>query len=130
LLEDSRVARLGLVDDEQRPRVLPVTFALLDERLVSAIDHKRKDVPTERLARVRWLRSRPAAALTVDRYDDDWERLAWVQALGDVEIIDAAAAPDAIAALVERYAPYRTRPPAGPVLAMTPSRLLWWQASA
>jgi PPOX class probable F420-dependent enzyme len=129
LLEHSRVARLGLVDDEQRPRVLPVTFAVMGERLVSAVDHKRKDVPADHLARVRWLRAQPAAALTVDRYDDDWERLAWVQALGDVEVIDAGAAPDAIAALVARYEPYRTRPPAGPVLSLTPSRLLWWRAS-
>ena len=41
MLEDSRVAHLGLVDDDQRPRVLPVTFAVIGERLVSAIDKKR-----------------------------------------------------------------------------------------
>ena len=129
LLEDAPVARLGLLDDEGAPRVLPITFAVAGDRLVSAIDHKRKRVTGEHLARVRWLRARPAAALTVDRYDDDWARLEWLQVLGEVEIVDAAAAPDAIAALVARYEPYRTRPPAGPVLALTPSRLLWWRAS-
>ena len=51
--------------------------------LVSAVDHKRKDVPPERLARVRWLRARPRAALTVDHYEEDWSRLAWVQAIGE-----------------------------------------------
>jgi len=122
------VARLGIADDEGDPRVLPVTYAVLARTLVTAIDHKRKDVPADRLARVRWLRARPRAALTVDRYDDDWSQLQWVQALGPITIIDAADAAEAIAALTERYAAYRTRPPNGPVLALAPDRILWWRA--
>jgi PPOX class probable F420-dependent enzyme len=129
LLERSRVARLGVLDDDGNPRVLPITYAVAGRMLVSAIDHKRKQVHGERLARVRWLRSRPQASVTVDRYDDDWTKLAWIQAIGSIEILDAASAPEAIAALTERYEPYRTQPPAGPVLALTPERLLWWQAS-
>jgi PPOX class probable F420-dependent enzyme len=129
LLEDSRVAHLGLLDDDGRPRVLPVTYALSEGLLVSAVDHKRKRLAGERLARVRWLRARPQAALTIDRYDEDWTALAWVQAIGRMSVIDAARAPAAIAALTERYEPYRTQPPAGPVLALTPERVLWWRAS-
>jgi PPOX class probable F420-dependent enzyme len=129
LLEDSRVAHLGLLDDDGRPRVLPVTYALSEGLLVSAVDHKRKRLAGERLARVRWLRARPQAALTIDRYDENWTALAWVQAIGRMSVIDAARAPAAIAALTERYEPYRTQPPAGPVLALTPERVLWWRAS-
>jgi PPOX class probable F420-dependent enzyme len=129
MLEDARVARLGLLDDRERPRVLPVTFAVCGARLVTAVDHKPKRLRGEDLARVRWLGARPSAALTVDRYDDDWTALAWVQALGDVDVLDVTAAPDAVAALAARYEPYRTRPPAGPVLALSPERLLWWRAS-
>jgi hypothetical protein len=33
-----------------------------------------------------------------------------------------------VEALTERYAPYRVRSPAGPVLALEPDRLLWWHA--
>jgi len=126
LLEEARVGRLGLTDDEQHPRVLPVTFALAGDALVTAVDHKRKDVPAERLARLRWLRARPRAALTVDRYDEDWSQLAWVQALGPVRILDDA--PKAAAALIARYAQYRDHPPAGPVIELTPDRLVWWKA--
>ncbi len=108
--------------------MLPVTYALAAGRLVTAVDHKRKRVGGERLARVRWLRARPQAALTVDHYEDDWGRLAWVQALGTITIVDAASAPDAVAALAERYPPYRTHPPSGLVLALEPDRLLWWRA--
>lgn len=128
LLERSRVARLGLIDDAGAPRVLPVTYAIAGGLLVSAVDHKRKRTPGERLARVRWLRARPRAALTVDHYDDDWSALEWVQALGQVRVLEAAAAPEALVALADRYPQYRERPPAGPVLELEPERLLWWRA--
>jgi PPOX class probable F420-dependent enzyme len=125
LLDQARVGRLGLIDDEHHPRVLPVTFALAGGALVTAVDHKRKDVPPDRLARLRWLRARPRAALTVDHYEDDWSRLAWVQALGAVRILDDA--PNAVAALTARYEQYRDHPPAGPVIELTPDRLVWWR---
>jgi PPOX class probable F420-dependent enzyme len=124
------VARLGLIDDDGAPRVLPVTFALADGALVTAVDHKPKRRPGSELARVKWLRARPRAALTVDRYDDDWSRLAWVQALGSVRVLESTRAPAAIDALVSRYEQYRGRPPAGPVLVLVPDRLLWWRAAS
>jgi PPOX class probable F420-dependent enzyme len=122
------VARLGLLDDEGGPRVLPVTYAIDAGALVTAIDHKPKRVQPERLSRVRWLRASPRAALTVDHYDDDWSQLAWVQALGSMTIIDPADAPEAIAALTDRYPQYRDNAPNGPVLKLTPKRVLWWRA--
>jgi PPOX class probable F420-dependent enzyme len=128
LLADSRVARLGLVDDDGAPRVLPVTYAIDGQSLVTAVDQKPKRRRGEQLARVRWLRARPTAALTVDHYDDDWSALAWVQALGTVRVVDAASAPEAMAALAQRYEPYRSDPPAGPLLVLEPDRLLWWHA--
>ncbi len=129
LLARERVGRLGLIDDDGAPRVLPITYALSAGRFVSAVDDKPKRVAGEQLARVRWLRARPRAALTVDHYDDDWSSLAWVQALGEVHVLDPTSAPRAaLAALTERYEPYRTRPPAGPILILEPARLLFWQA--
>ena len=98
------------------------------ETLVTAVDQKPKRRRGEELARVRWLRARPTAALTVDHYDDDWSELAWVQALGAVRVLEAASSPDAMAALTARYEPYRSDPPAGPLLVLEPERLLWWHA--
>ncbi len=129
LLDESRVAHLAFLDGLDRPRVQPITFAVSDGIVWSAIDAKPKRVPPERLARVRFLRRKPSAALTVDRYDDDWTRLAWVQVLGDVQIVEAGDAPEAIAALAHRYAPYREAPPAGPLLALAPERCLCWRAT-
>src|SRR5947207_10719826 len=103
LIAEARVAHLGFLDADDRPRVLPVTFAVAEGALWSAVDQKPKRVEGRELARIRWLRRNPAAALTVDRYSDDWRRLAWVQALGAVEVLDA---PDsaALEALRGKYA--------------------------
>jgi PPOX class probable F420-dependent enzyme len=127
LLDSAPVAHLGLLDSDDNPRVLPVTFAVCGGELWSAVDHKPKRVPGSELARVRWLRRNPAAALTVDRYSDDWEQLAWVQALGTVALLDdpAAAALDALRA---KYPQYAERAPAGPFLRLTPGRVVWWRA--
>jgi PPOX class probable F420-dependent enzyme len=129
LLRDARVARLGLIDDLGGPRVLPVTFALAGGRAYSAVDDKPKRRPG-RLARVRFLRARPRAALTVDRYRDDWDALAWVQLLGTVTVLeDPGERPDALAALAAKYAPYRERAPGGPLLELTVERALHWRAA-
>jgi PPOX class probable F420-dependent enzyme len=126
LLVEARVARLGLLDDRDHPRVLPVTFVLWEEGLWSAIDRKPK---RREPARLRYLARRPEASLTVDRYEEDWASLAWVQVLGTVEILDAADAAGALAALSDKYPQYRDLPPPGPVLRLAPRRALWWHAS-
>jgi len=128
LIETAPLAHLGLLDDRRLPRVLPVTFATAGGALWSAVDHKPKRVPGRELARVRWLRVNQAAALTIDRYSDDWEELAWVQALGQVEVLEDPV-PAALEALVEKYPPYRERAPAGPFLRLVPERILSWTAT-
>jgi|SRR5919202_6435460 PPOX class probable F420-dependent enzyme len=129
LLAEAPVAHLGLLDDEDNPRVMPVTFALHAGAVWSAVDSKPKRRPGGELARVRFLRRRPQAALTVDRYDADWSKLAWVQLLGRVDVLEASQAGDALEALVAKYASYRGRPPEGPVLRLVPARALHWRAS-
>jgi PPOX class probable F420-dependent enzyme len=127
LLEGARVARLGLVDDDGAPRVLPVTFAVAEGRIWSAIDQKPKRA--EEPARLRFLRRDPRAALTVDRYSDDWEDLAWVQVLGTVRILELSEGETGLAALREKYEPYKEEAPPGPLLALKPERYLWWRAA-
>ena len=126
MLNSERVARLGLLDDDDHPRVLPVTFVVAGEAIYSAIDTKPKR--SNEPARVRYLRRRPEAALTVDHYDDDWTQLAWVQLLGRVEVLDAAEDEPGMEALVAKYEPYRDEPPPGPLLRLVPERALHWRA--
>jgi PPOX class probable F420-dependent enzyme len=127
LIENERVGRLAFLDGDDRPRVLPVTYALALGRVWSAIDEKPKRAPQP--ARLRYLRRRPEAALCVDLYSDDWSRLAWVQLLGRVEVLAAEEAPEAIEALAARYTPYRERRPPGPLLRLDVERTLHWRAA-
>src|SRR3954447_14410109 len=127
LLKSERVGRLGLLDEEGGPRVLPVTFAVADGRIWSAIDQKPKR--TGEPARLRFLRRDPRAALTVDRYSDDWEELAWVQVLGRVRIVELPEGEGGLEALKEKYLQYREEAPPGPLLALKAKRYLWWRAA-
>jgi PPOX class probable F420-dependent enzyme len=129
LLETERVAHLGLLDDDGRPRVLPVTFALVDGAVWTAVDDKPKERPPEKIARVRWLRARPASAITVDHYDDDWTQLAWVQLIGDTTVMDRAGNERVLEALASRYDHYRRHTPPGPLLRLVPGRALYWRAA-
>lgn len=126
LLGQMHVARLGLLDDHDRPRVLPVTFAVADGAVWSAVDRKPKRGEP---ARVRYLRRSPQAALTVDHYDDDWSRLAWVQVLGAIELLAVEDCPAGLEALSARYEQYRYDPPPGPMLRLVPTRALCWRAA-
>ena len=112
LLDDERVGHLGLLDSDGRPRVLPVTYAIHEHAAWTAIDNKPKQ-PGREPARLRWLRARPSAALTVDRYDEDWSQLCWVQLLGTVTILPGPPTGAAAEALSRRYPQYRQDPPPG-----------------
>jgi PPOX class probable F420-dependent enzyme len=126
MLEEGRVARLGLLDDADHPRVLPVTFVLFELSIYSAIDRKPKRTPLP--ARIRYLRRHPEVALTVDHYEDDWDSLAWVQLLGRVELLEPEQDEAGFAALCSKYAQYRDEPPPGPLLRLEPERALCWRA--
>ena len=122
LLDEIPVGHLGLLDEEGNPRVQPITFARVQNVIVSAIDDKPKRGTPARIAR---LEKHPRAALTVDRYDADWTKLAWVQLLGDVTIepVDDVW----LEALAARYPAYRESPPKGPLLKLRPERVLSWR---
>ena len=107
--------------------MLPVTFAVAEGRIWSAIDRKPKTA--EEPARLRFLRRDPRAALTVDRYSDDWEDLAWVQVMGRVEILPMDQGTAGLEALRQKYEPYREESPPGPLLALQPERYLWWRTA-
>jgi PPOX class probable F420-dependent enzyme len=127
LIVVSKVGRLAFADGDDHPRVLPVTYAVAREEIWTAIDRKPKRTPEP--ARVRWLRRRPRAAFCIDVYDDDWSRLAWVQVLGRIEVVELAAGAPGVEALADKYPQYREAPPPGPLLRLAPERALCWRAA-
>lgn len=131
LLREARVARLGTADATGRPLVVPVCYAWDGERLHSAVDAKPKR--TRALRRLRHITENAQVCLTVDRYDEDWTRLAHVIVEGRAEILhEGPAFARAIDLLVAKYAQYRAMGldrAAGTLIRVTPSRILTWRFS-
>jgi PPOX class probable F420-dependent enzyme len=124
LLESERVGHLGLLDEDDLPRVLVVTFVVWEGAVWSAVDRKPKR--TAEPARVARLRRSPWVSFLVDRYDDDWTRLAWVELRGPVSVEPLGPAVEALAA---KYPQYVSEPPQGPLLRLAPERCGCWRAS-
>ena len=98
--------------DGRRPALVPVCFVLLEGALYHAIDDKPKSTRPGELRRVANIRVNPNAALLVDHYDEDWNRLWYVLLAGKARLIDSGVEHRrAIAALRRKYAQYRTTVP-------------------
>ena len=118
-LADARRAILATIDSARRPRLVPICFvavvATSGLRLYSPLDEKpkRSDDPLV-LGRVRDIRAEPEVHLLVDRWSEDWARLAWLRLDGRADIL-LPGGPDArsehataVAALREKYQQYAT----------------------
>lgn len=129
LLASAPVARLATIrTTDGTPRLVPITFALLDDLVVSAVD-ETKPKRHRRLARLRDIEADPRVGLLADHYDDDWSQLWWVRLDATAEIHDGGEpAERALTALAGKYPPYAEQRPAGPVLLLTPTRWTGWSA--
>lgn len=125
--ERGRVARLATADARGVPHVVPVCYAIIGNSLYRSIDEKpkRTDIPLKRL---RNIAENPEVAVTVDRWDEDWSRLAWVMLRGRAEILTGGEEHDkAQQRLRERYAQYRAMDLAPlPVIALRIARASSW----
>jgi PPOX class probable F420-dependent enzyme len=131
MLRTARVGRLATADAAGQPLVVPVCFALVEGRLYSAVDAKPKR--TRELRRLRNVAENPRVSLVVDVWDEDWTKLAWVMVEGTAGVLttDLERAP-ALAALVAKYPQYAVMnlvTTAGPVLAITPTRVVAWRSA-
>jgi PPOX class probable F420-dependent enzyme len=105
-LADRRVGHLATADALAMPHLVPVCFAVGEGALYITIDQKPKGSPRG-LKRLRNIIENPVAAFVADRYDEDWNRLAWVMLRGPAEILDAGAEHDRAQALLRsRYPQY------------------------
>ena len=80
------------------------------------MDHKPKR--HERLQRLRNVAAHPEVTVLVDHYAQDWSQLWWVRLRGTASVLEPGGDGAGLAALVAKYAPYRQRPPAGPMMAI------------
>jgi PPOX class probable F420-dependent enzyme len=119
----ARVARLATVDEHGQPHLVPITFAMRDNVIVTAVDHKPKR--SANLKRLRNIAQNPRVSLLVDHYADDWTQLWWARADGTAHLTDHA--PDAIALLCAKYPQYTHTPPTGPIIHTIVTAWSGWQ---
>ena len=126
-LDVARVGHFATADAAGAPHVVPVCYAIDGAALYITIDEKpkRQDVPLKRL---RNIHSNPAVAITIDRWAEDWSRLAWVMLRGRAEILTDGDEHDHAQALLRaRYPQYRSMDLAPlPVIAVRIARVTSW----
>lgn len=123
----ARVARLATIRPDRRPHVVPITFDLREDTIVTAIDHKPKT--TARLQRIRNIEANSAASVVIDHYDDDWSRLWWVRGDGEARVVvDGPLHDDAMERLAAKYPPYRDTATPGPVIIVVIARWASWSS--
>ena len=108
MLRESRVGRLGTASADGQPLVVPVCYAFYGRIIYSALDAKPKRVAPRSLARVRNIEANPRVSLTIDHYDEEWSRLAYVIVQGRATMLSTG---DELARgveqLREKYPQYR-----------------------
>jgi PPOX class probable F420-dependent enzyme len=111
LIHEARVARLATVDKDRRPHIVPIVFAYADDLLYTPIDAKPKSVDATRLRRVRNIAANPDVQVLIDRYDEDWSRLWYVQIRGRARVLENGPAwKTGRSLLEEKYRQYRSLP--------------------
>ena len=124
-LNEARVGHMATVDEEGKPHLVPLTFAVDGETVYFAVDAKPKR--TTALKRLRNIGANPAVSLLVDHYDDDWSRLWWVRVDGTARV--TADTTPALDLLAHKYEQYRKTRPPGPVVAISIDRMTGWAAA-
>ncbi len=123
-----RVARMATADARGRPFAVPVCFVYLNGRLYTPVDEKPKS--GRRLRRLRNIEANPQVGLVFDRYEDDWERLAWVLIRGTASLVtDEGEKAQAVAALRRKYEQYSSMALEQlPLIRVNPERAASWGA--
>lgn len=123
----ARVARLATATEQARPHLVPVTFAVTGDVVVTAVDHKPKR--TTSLKRLRNITENSRVSLLADHYEDDWSRLWWARADGEASLADAADHPELVAALATKYEQYRQQRPSATLIVVRVHRWTGWAAT-
>ena len=130
LLSSARRGTLATIAPDGAGRLVPVCFVVIDDVLWSPLDEKPKQVSDPRaLARVRDIERDPRVTLLVDRWSEDWSKLAWLRIAGRAELADSE--PSVVAALRAKYPQYDDHDLASrPMIAIAMEAVSGWSASS
>jgi PPOX class probable F420-dependent enzyme len=130
LVHSARVAHLATADEKGRPHVIPICFVIDGQQLYSPIDEKPKKTSPLQLKRIRNIVANPHVAVVVDRYDENWKRLAYVLIVGTAKVLlRGSRHAKAVRLLRKKYPQYkRMRLEERPIIRITPTRWKSWRA--
>jgi PPOX class probable F420-dependent enzyme len=106
-----------------RVHSVPVCFAIVGDEIVSPIDHKPKS--GVKMARVTNIERNNNVTLLLDRWDEDWDRLAWLMIQGTA-VVDLDAPHEDMQAINQRYPQYWSDEHHDALIRIKPQRFVWW----
>ena len=129
-IHSARVAHLATAGANGQPHVIPICFVFDGRNFYSPIDEKPKRIAPQKLKRLENIRENPQVALVVDRYDEDWRKLAYVLVSGKARVLlSGAKHRKAVKLLRRKYLQYRTmRIDRLPMILIRPTRTTSWGA--
>jgi PPOX class probable F420-dependent enzyme len=127
-LRAARIAHFATADGDGQPLVIPICFAFDGKEFFSPIDEKPKQISPHKLKRLRNIAENPKVSLIVDRYDEDWQRLAYLLITGRAKILlRGARHRRAVLLLRKKYSQYeRMAIDERPIIVISPLRMKTW----
>jgi coenzyme F420-0:L-glutamate ligase / coenzyme F420-1:gamma-L-glutamate ligase len=127
-IRSARVAHLATADANGQPHVIPICFVFDRKEVFSPIDEKPKRTTPMKLKRLRNIAENPNVSLVIDRYDEDWRRLAYVLITGKAKVLFRGKKHErAVRLLRAKYSQYRRMAiHERPMIVITPTRFRCW----
>jgi PPOX class probable F420-dependent enzyme len=108
-LRSARVAHLATADRSGKPLVIPICFVFDGKEFFSSIDEKPKRLSPQRLKRLRNIEENSQVSLVIDRWDEDWRKLAYILVSGRARILlSGQKHRSAVSLLRKKYHQYRS----------------------
>jgi PPOX class probable F420-dependent enzyme len=123
-LATARVATLATINPDGSPQLVPVVFAAVGHRIVTAVDGKAKT--GRKLRRLSNIERDPVVSMLAHHYEEDWLRIWWVRLDGRATLLSAD--PEGSAALRARYPQYSTVALPGPFISIEVWSITEWSA--
>jgi PPOX class probable F420-dependent enzyme len=127
-IRSARVAHLATADAHGQPHVIPICFVFDGNYFYSPIDEKPKRIAPQKLKRLKNIQENAQVALVIDRYNEDWAKLAYILIIGKARVLLSGAKHcKAVNLLRRKYPQYRSMAiDRRPLIVIRPTRMTSW----
>lgn len=127
-IRSARVAHLATADVNGQPHAIPICFVFDGKNFYSPIDEKPKRTEPRKLKRLRNIEGNPHVSLVIDRYQENWSKLAYVLVFGNARILSSGEKHQkAVRLLRKKYPQYRRMAiDRRPIICVAPRAIRFW----